>query len=103
RSRVDVAGGALCAVGLAGPVFALIEAPRRGFGDPLIVVALAGGLVVLASFVAWERRAPQPMLPLGLFTRRNFSFANLETLAVYAGLSTLTFFLVLFVQQLAGY
>ncbi len=43
------------------------------------------------------------MLPLHLFSRRNFSFANLETLAVYAGLSTLTFFLVLFVQQLDGY
>ena len=43
------------------------------------------------------------MLPLGLFARRNFTFANLETLTVYAGLSTLTFFLVLFVQQLAGY
>jgi predicted MFS family arabinose efflux permease len=43
------------------------------------------------------------MLPLGLFTRRNFTFANVETLTVYAGLSTLTFFLVLFVQQLAGY
>ena len=43
------------------------------------------------------------MLRLGLFARRNFSFANLETLTVYAGLSTLTFFLVLFLQQLAGY
>ena len=43
------------------------------------------------------------MLPLGLFARRNFTFANVETLTVYAGLSTLTFFLVLFVQQLAGY
>jgi predicted MFS family arabinose efflux permease len=43
------------------------------------------------------------MLPLRLFARRNFSFANIETLAVYAGLSTLTFFLVLFLQQLAGY
>jgi predicted MFS family arabinose efflux permease len=43
------------------------------------------------------------MLPLQLFARRNFSFANIETLTVYAGLSTLTFFLVLFLQQLAGY
>ena len=43
------------------------------------------------------------MLPLGLFRRRNFSFANLETFAVYAGLSTLTFFLVLYLQQIAGY
>jgi len=43
------------------------------------------------------------MLPLRLFSKRNFSYANLETLTVYAGLSTLTFFLVLFLQQLAGY
>jgi predicted MFS family arabinose efflux permease len=43
------------------------------------------------------------MLPLRLFKRRNFSFANVETLSVYAGLSTLTFFMVLFLQQLAGY
>jgi predicted MFS family arabinose efflux permease len=84
-------------------VFALIEAPRRGFADPLILVSLVGGLLLLVAFVWWERRAPQPMLPLTLFSRRNFAFANLETLTVYAGLSTLTFFLVLFVQQLDGY
>ncbi len=64
---------------------------------------LAGGPLLLALFVAWERRVREPMLPLQLFARRNFTFANLETVTVYAGLSTLTFFLVLFVQQLAGY
>ncbi len=103
RARVDVLGGILCAAGLAGPVFALIEEPRRGFGDPLILGTLFGGIVVFAAFLAWERRVPQPMLPLRLFRLRNFSFANLETLAVYAGLSTLTFFLVLYLQQIAGY
>src|SRR5205085_2771547 len=96
-------GGALCVLGLGGPVFALIEEPRRGWGSPLIWPPLAVGLALLDAFVWWERRPPEPMLPLGLFSRRNFSFANLETLTVYAGLSTLTFFLVLFVQQLAGY
>lgn len=103
RAKVDVVGGALCVLGLGGPVFALIEEPRRGWGDPLIPGTLAVGLAVFAAFLWWERRVPQPMLPLRLFSRRNFSFANLETLTVYAGLSTLTFFLVLFVQQLAGY
>ncbi len=93
----------MCVLGLGGPVFALIEEPRRGWGDPLVPATLVGGLAILALFVWWERRVPQPMLPLRLFARRNFSFANLETLTVYAGLSTLTFFLVLFVQQLAGY
>jgi len=103
RAKVDVVGGALCVLGLGGPVFALIEEPRRGWGDPLIPGTLAVGLAIFAAFLWWERRVPQPMLPLRLFSRRNFSFANLETLTVYAGLSTLTFFLVLFVQQLAGY
>ncbi|HEY3183920.1 MAG TPA: MFS transporter [Gaiellaceae bacterium] len=103
RARVDVVGGALCVLGLGGPVFALIEQPRRGWTDPLILGTLIGGAIVFALFVAWERRAPQPMLPLELFERRNFTFANIETLAVYGGLSTLSFFLVLFVQQLAGY
>ena len=96
-------GGILCAAGLAGPVFALIEAPQRGFGDPVILVALFGGILLLAAFVLWERRAPQPMLPARLFRQRNFSFANLDTSTVYAGLGTPTFFLFLYLQQIAGY
>jgi EmrB/QacA subfamily drug resistance transporter len=103
RPRVDVVGACLCALGLAGPVFALIEAPQRGFDDPLVVVSFIGGLALLGLFVLWERRTPAPMLPLRLFGLRNFSFANTETLFVYCGLSTLTFFLVLFLQQIAGY
>jgi len=103
RPRVDVLGGVLCVLGLGGPVFALIEAPQRGWTDPLILVPLVLGLVALGVFVWWESRCTAPMLPLGLFRKRNFSFANLETLLVYAGLSTLTFFLVLYVQQIAGY
>ncbi len=103
RARIDVVGGALCVLGLGGPVFALIEEPKHGFSDPLIFVPLGAGIALLAAFVWWEQHITDPMLPLGLFSRRNFSFANLETLTVYAGLSTLTFFLVLFVQQLAGY
>jgi EmrB/QacA subfamily drug resistance transporter len=103
RPRVDVIGGLLCVLGLAGPVYALIEAPSRGFGDPLILATLLGGLALLATFVWWERRCAAPMLPLRLFALRNFSFTNAETLFVYAGLSCLTFFLVLFLQQLDGY
>jgi EmrB/QacA subfamily drug resistance transporter len=103
RARVDVVGGVLCMLGLGGPVFALIESPKRGFSDPLILTTLLGGIALLAAFVVWELRDPEPMLPLRLFRLRNFTFANVETLTVYAALSTLTFFLVLFLQQLAGY
>jgi EmrB/QacA subfamily drug resistance transporter len=103
RPRVDFVGAILCTLGLAGPVFALIEAPRRGWTDPLILVTLIGGIVLFGAFLMREARTEHPMLPLRLFRRRNFTFANLETVTVYAGLSTLTFFLVLFLQQLAGY
>src|SRR5438477_5898746 len=103
RARVDVVGGLLCMLGLGGPVYALIEAPKRGFTDPLILVTLLGGLALLGAFVVWELHHDAPMLPLRLFRLRNFTFANVETFAVYAALSTLTFFLVLFLQQLAGY
>lgn len=102
-ARVDVVGGILCVLGLGGPVFALIEAPTRGFSDPLIVACIVAGVALLAAFVAWELRQDAPMLPLRLFHLRNFTFANFETLTVYAALSTLTFFLVIFLQQLAGY
>jgi EmrB/QacA subfamily drug resistance transporter len=103
RARVDWVGAVLCVLGLGGPVFALIEAPTRSFGDPLIVLSLVGGIALFAVFVLWERRCTAPMLPLRLFRRRNFTWANVETFAVYAALSTWGFFLVLFLQQLAGY
>jgi predicted MFS family arabinose efflux permease len=103
RARIDLVGATLCVIGLAGPVFALIEAPSRGFTDPVILFSLFGGIAVFGLFVLWEMRTASPMLPLRLFHRRNFSFANLETFTVYAALSTQSFFLTLFLQQLAGY
>ena len=103
RGRIDWLGGALCALGLAGPVWGLIRQPDLGWGDVQVAGPIAGGLVLLALFVAWERRAPRPMLPLGLFGRRNFAAGNLETLAMYGGLAIMSFFLVLFLQQVGGY
>jgi EmrB/QacA subfamily drug resistance transporter len=103
HARVDVVGGVLCVLALGGPVFALIEEPRRGFSDPLILVTLFGGIAFFILFLVWETHTAAPMLPLRLFHLRNFAFANAETFVVYAALSTLTFFLVLFLQQLAHY
>jgi len=103
RRRVDVLGAALCALGLAGPVFALSQQPDLGWTHPVVVGGLAGGAAVFALFLLVESRTREPMLPLTLFARRNFSFANAETLLVYAALSSLFFFLVLFLQQVAGW
>jgi len=103
RRRVDLAGALLCAAGLAGVVFALIEAPRLGWRAPEIIVSLLGGALLFGGFLLRERLARDPMLPLSLFRRRNFAAANVETLAVYAALGAFFFFLVLFLQQVADY
>jgi len=101
--RVDWTGAALCVLGLGGPVFGLIEQPRYGFGDPRVLVPIIAGVLLLVAFVAWERRSPEPMLPLSLFAVRNFAVGNLTTLAMYGGLGVSTFFVVVFVQQVGGY
>jgi len=103
RPAVDWLGGALCALGLAGPVFALIRQPDLGWGAPAVVAPALGGVALLGLFLAHEARTRDPMLPLGLFARRNFAVGNAETLAMYAGLSVLSFFLLLFLQQVAGW
>ncbi|MGH2744703.1 MAG: MFS transporter [Thermoleophilaceae bacterium] len=102
-ARVDFVGALLCAFGLAGMTFGLIEQPLRGWGDPVVAVPLIGGAFLFAGFLLWEARTPHPMLPLTLFRRHNFAFGNIETFAMYGGLGLLFFFLVLFLQQVAGY
>jgi EmrB/QacA subfamily drug resistance transporter len=103
RPHIDVAGAALCAAGLAGPTFALIEQPQLGWSSPGVLGPLVGGLIVFAAFLRHERRAREPMLPLGLFSRPNFRWGNVETLSMYGGLAIFGFFVGLFLQQVAGY
>jgi EmrB/QacA subfamily drug resistance transporter len=103
RRRVDVLGAMLCVLGLGGPVFALIEQPRLGWSNPAVSGSVIGGVLVFAAFLYYESRASHPMLQLGLFKRRNFAVGNVETLVLYGGLGVLFFFLVLYLQQVAGY
>jgi EmrB/QacA subfamily drug resistance transporter len=101
--RVDVRGAALCAAGLGGLTFALIELPRAGWGAPWVSVPFAAGAALLVAFVRWERAAPDPMLDSALFRDRNFAVGNVATVAIYAGLSAAMFMLTLFLQQVVGY
>lgn len=100
---VDVGGVLLSALGLGGPVFALIEQPSYGWGHPLVYLPLLGGIVALAAFFWHEQRTAEPMLDLSLFRNRVFSVVNGATLTIYAALSGSTFFITLFLQQVAGY
>jgi EmrB/QacA subfamily drug resistance transporter len=102
-ARVDYVGAALCALGLALITYGLIEQPRLGWGAAGVWLSLATGVILFGSFIVWEARSSHPMLPLALFRRRNFAIGNVETFSMYAGLGLLFFFLVLYLQQVAGY
>src|SRR5215217_876132 len=101
--RIDYLGALLVALGLAGPVFALIQQPIHGFGDPLVALPGLAGMALLVAFVLHERRSDHPMLPLGIFRSRNFAVGNVTTLLVYGGLGAATFFVAIYLQQVAGY
>jgi EmrB/QacA subfamily drug resistance transporter len=99
----DVPGVVLSALGLGGPVFALIEQPAHGWSDPLVLIPLLAGVVCFGAFILREATARAPMLPLSLFRVRNFAVANAATLTAYAGLIGTSFFLTLYLQQVGGY
>ena len=101
--RIDYLGALLVGLGLAGLVFALIEQPTYGFGDPVVYLPGLLGAALLVAFVLHERRSTHPMLPLGIFRSRNFAVGNAATLLVYAGLGAATFFVAIYLQQVAGY
>jgi EmrB/QacA subfamily drug resistance transporter len=103
HARVDWLGAALTFFGLAGPVLALIRQPVAGWGSPEVWGPMIGGFALLAAFVYHEAHTESPMLPLGLFKRRNFSIGNVETFTMYGGLSVVFFMLTLFLQEVAGY
>jgi EmrB/QacA subfamily drug resistance transporter len=102
QTTIDVVGAALTAVGLTGTVYALIEQQRLGLSHPAVLTSLAVGVACLIAFPWWERRAPQPMMPLHIFGARNFAVGNLATVFLYAAVSLGTLLVALFLQETAG-
>lgn len=100
---VDIIGAITCALALVGIVFGFIEQPHLGFANPIVYMSFIIGVIFAIFFFWWEYQSKQPMLPLELFQKRNFSFGNLATFSIYAGLSVITFILVIFLQEKAHY
>jgi EmrB/QacA subfamily drug resistance transporter len=103
RARVDIAGTLLSATGLAATAYALIGSQRHGWSDPRVIASMVVAVAVLLAFLAWERRCPHPMMPLRLFTIRNFAGANLVTAFVYGGLAMGSLSTALYLQEVVGY
>jgi EmrB/QacA subfamily drug resistance transporter len=100
--RLDLTGALLAALGLGGTTYALIEAPGQGASAAVLVTAI-GGVAAIVAFFVGEHRSEDPMLPLGIFSSRQFSAANGVTFVVYAALGGVFFLLVSFLQISMGY
>ena len=86
ESKLDPMGALTSIVGLSFLLYAIIEVPTKGWGDPVIVAAAGAAAAVLGAFVAWERHTPEPMLDVRFFANPRFTVASLAI--------TLTFFAI---------
>ncbi|MHB1834355.1 MAG: MFS transporter [Solirubrobacteraceae bacterium] len=99
----DLAGALMSIMAMGLIVWAIIEAPVRGWSATLVIGAGAAGLAVLAAFALWEWRSSHPMLQLAFFRRRSFSAAVSSVGLVMFGLFGTLFVLTQFLQLQLGY
>jgi EmrB/QacA subfamily drug resistance transporter len=100
--RLDLTGLALASSGLFGIVFGLVQSQSQGWTDPAVMTGLIAGVALVIAFIAYERRAREPMLPLGFFAKRSFAVTNVVSLAMYFGMFGSIFFLSQFLQNVLG-
>ena len=103
NDALDLPGLGLASAGLLGLVWGLVRANQVGWSSPEIILTIAGGVAVLALFVLWELRAPEPMLPLSFFRNRTFAAANAASLLMFFGMFGSIFLLAQFFQVIQGY
>ncbi|MGH2745396.1 MAG: DHA2 family efflux MFS transporter permease subunit, partial [Thermoleophilaceae bacterium] len=103
NARLDLRGVALASTGLLGLVFGIVRAQALGWTSTTVIGSIGAGVVLLAAFVAWEPRAPAPMLPMRLFRNRGFAATNGVSLAMFFGAFGSIFLLAQFFQVAQGY
>lgn len=103
EAALDLPGAATVTAGLVALVAGLSNAEAFGFAHPLVIALLAGGVALLAAFVAIERRTATPLVPLELFRNRAVTAGNLVMLLVGAAMVALFFALSVFLQEQLGF
>jgi EmrB/QacA subfamily drug resistance transporter len=103
RPKLDILGVALASTGLLALVFALARSETDGWGDPVIVTALAMSAPLLVLFVLWQRRAAHPLLPLRVVAHRDRGGSFLAIAFATAGLYGVFLFLSFYLQATKGF
>jgi EmrB/QacA subfamily drug resistance transporter len=100
---LDLPGLGLASAGLLGIVYGIVRGAELGWTSATVLGSLIAGGVLVAAFLVWEARAPQPMLPLRFFRSRGFAAVNGVSLAMYFGVFGSIFLLAQFFQVTQGY
>lgn len=103
QARLDLPGLALSSAAIGLLVLTIIEAPRRGWTAPLTVAGFVGAAVLVAGFVAVERRRPQPMIDVSLFRTPAFSAASGAVTVAFFALFGFIFLVTQYFQFIRGY
>jgi EmrB/QacA subfamily drug resistance transporter len=103
RRAFDLPGLMLAGLGTLGLVWGLVRANTVGWGSTEVLATLLTGAVMSGAFVAWERRAREPMVPMHFFAVRAFSAGNASALLLTASLISTVFFLAQYLQTSLGY
>jgi EmrB/QacA subfamily drug resistance transporter len=101
--RFDLAGAATSTLGMGGLVFGLVRAADYGWGDALALGSFALAALLLAAFVANERRVEQPITPLRLFASRQRVGAYVARMLMVGAMFGMFFFITQFMQGAEGY
>ena len=101
-TRLDLPAVVLVAGGATALVWGLIRAGDTGWGSQAIAM-LSLGILLIAGFVAWERRASHPMLPVILFRSRAFSAANTTGFLMAGAIFSAAFLIAQYLQFVLGY
>src|SRR5215216_2904032 len=99
----DAPGAVLVTGGLSSLVYAITQAGQHGWVAGQTVAFFAASLVLLASFLAWELRHPEPLMRLGIFRIRTVSGANVAGFILGTALFSMFLMLTLYMQQVLGY
>jgi EmrB/QacA subfamily drug resistance transporter len=103
QPQIDMVGLVLAGAGFLSLTWGLVRANTVGWGTAEVIGTLAGGAALVGLFLAWEQRAPSPMLPLDLFRRRGFATATGVGFLLFAGLFGTLFLIMQFFQTALGY
>jgi EmrB/QacA subfamily drug resistance transporter len=99
----DFAGAGLSIGALGTLVWGLIEAPERGWTDPLILSSFVAAAAFAAAFIRWELRIAEPMLKLSYFRNPRFSLASMGIAVAFFSLFGAIFATTQFLQDARGY